>query len=242
MKKFLIKAGLCLVALAVVLFLARNFIARKSVEVGVKKLTGFPLEIGAVDLGVLRGQLEVNNLKLMNPPEFPDTNFVDLPLFKVDYTTTSVLGSTLHVKELVVNVKEVVIIKNEKGVTNVDLIQERLAPSKPAGTDEKPAGETKKTAYRVDLVRVYIGSVVQKDYSKGKLTEKRFTLNREVTLKGLNESASLTALVMKVMMGPVGDVAGELMKDAGQAIKSTGDALRKTTDSVLDIFKKKERQ
>jgi hypothetical protein len=120
----------------------------------------------------------------------------------------------------------------------VDLLQERLLPAKSA--DEKPTTEPKKkTEYRVDLVRVYIGTVVQKDYSKGKLSERRITLNREIVMKDVTESSSLTALVMKAMLGPVGDVSGDLMKGAGQAIKETGDAIRKATGGVLDVFKKK---
>jgi hypothetical protein len=238
MKKILIKAVLVLVALVVVLFLARNFIARKSVEMGVEKLTGFPLDIGAVKLGVFQGQLEVDNLKLMNPPEFQEKNFVDLPLFKVDYDTLSMLKGTPHVKELVVNVKEVVIVKNQKGVTNVNLIQEKLAPSAKSGGEEKPAGEKKKT-YRVDLVRVHIGTVIQKDYSKAKPTERRIELNQDVVLNNVTESSSLSAIVMQAMLGPVGNVAGDLMKNAGEAVKSTGDALRKTTDDIFNVFKKK---
>jgi uncharacterized protein involved in outer membrane biogenesis len=238
LKKLFVRLVLVLLALLVVLFLCRNFVARKSVEVGVKQLTGFPLEIGGVDLAVFRGQFGVENLKLMNPPEFAEKNFVDLPLFRVDYHTISMLTGTPHIKELVVNVKEVVIVKNEKGVTNADLIQAKLTPAKSEGAEPKPQSE-KKTEYRVDLVRVYVGTVVQKDYSKGKLVERRVTMNREIVLKDVTESSSLSALVMKAVLGPVGDVAGDLMKGAGGALKSTGDAMRKTTEGIFDVFKKK---
>ena len=65
---------------------------RKAVEVGAKQVTGFPLTIGAVNIGIFTGSLEVDNLKLMNPPEFKEPMFVDLPLFKVDYVTFSMLS------------------------------------------------------------------------------------------------------------------------------------------------------
>ena len=47
MKKILVRILAVLVVLVVAAFLFRNFIARKAVEVGVKQVTGFPLEISS---------------------------------------------------------------------------------------------------------------------------------------------------------------------------------------------------
>ena len=52
MKKLLWKILAAFVILLVILFFSRNFIARVSVEYGAKKITGFPLKIGSVDVGL----------------------------------------------------------------------------------------------------------------------------------------------------------------------------------------------
>jgi len=250
MKKILIKLLMVVVVLGVVAFLARNFIARKSVEVGVKKLTGFPLEIGKVDVGVFGGTLEVNNLKLTNPPEFHGGTFVDLPLFKVDYTTLSMLTGSPHIKELVVNVEEVVLVTNEKGEINAQAIQNKLIASKPASTgSEKPSEpkkEEKKAKYQVDLVRVHIGTIIKRTYSKdGKPNDIKIVMNTDREFKDISESTSLSALVTQVVFGQLGGVAGELVKGvgdtfkgAGDTVKGASDTLQKTGKGLFDGFKK----
>ena len=223
MKKLLVRILFVIVTLVVIGVLGRNFIARKSVEIGVKGVTGFPLEIGAVQVGLLSGQLDVRNLKLMNPPEFEDQRFVDLPLFHVQYELGSLLKGVPHVKEIVVNVQQVVIVKNAKGQSNANAIQDKLAPT--GDTPEKsaqPAVPAKKLAYQVDLVRVHIGTVVKKDYSKGQPTEQTIPFNRDIVFENISESTSISALVMKVVFGQLGDVAGGLIKNAGELSKSLG--------------------
>jgi len=232
LKKLLIRIALVIVIVLVAVFLMRNVIARKAVEIGTKQMTGFPLEIASVNLGVFGGMMEVRGLKLMNPPDFQDKMFVDLPLFKMDYRTFSMLRGAPHIRELVVNVSEVVVVKNEKGETNANRIQSKLSPAGGPATAEKTR------SYRVDMLRVHIGTVIIKDYSRAKPTEKKITLNQDVVFKDITESASLSALIMRTMLGPVGNVAGDLVKDAGKTMKGAGDSLQKTGKGLLDDLKK----
>ena len=239
MKKLLFKIAIALVVILVALFFCRNIIARKSVEVGVKTMTGFPLEIGSVDLGIFGGTLEVENLKLMNPPEFQEPMFVDMPSFKVDYVSLSMISGTPHIKELDVNVKEVTIVKNEKGESNATVLQNKVSPPETAGETTTPTTEKKKQAYRVDLVKVHIGTVVIKDYSKGTTPKVRtITLDKDVVVKDLTESSSITAIVMRTMLGPVGDVAGDLVKGVGETAKQASEALQETGKGLFDTIKK----
>ena len=239
MKKFLVRLVILLLALLVVLYLVRNFVVRKSVEVGVQRVTGFPLEIGGVDVGLFSGTLEVNNLKLMNPPEFHEKMFVDLPQFKVDYLTMSMLRRTPHIKEMVVNVNEVVIVKNEKGISNANQLQAKVSPpgSHPATSGTAPATE-KKAAYRVDLLRVHIGTVITKDYSRATPTERKLTLNQDVTFKDINESTSISALVANKVFNQLVPVVGDVAKGASQALKGASDSLQKSGSDLFDNLKK----
>jgi hypothetical protein len=238
--KLLKRIVLVLVVLVVAAFFARNFIARKAVEIGAKQMTGFPLEIGSVNLGLFNGTLEVHDLKLLNPPEFHGGVFVDLPVFKVDYVTLSMLSGAPHIKELTVNVEQVVLVKNEKGETNADVLQAKVSPpakAQPKGEqpakEAPPAKETKKAKYQVDLVQLHVGSVVRKVYaSGGQPSEKKIPLNQDIKITNLNESTSITAIIMQATLGPVGAVAGDLVKGVGDAVKGVGDAAKGVTDSV----------
>jgi uncharacterized protein involved in outer membrane biogenesis len=237
MKKILLWTGIGVIGLIVVLFLARNFIVKKAVEVGTYKMTGFPLQIGGLNIGLFSGQVQVSDLKLTNPPEFKDPRFVDLPLFKVDYSTFSMLRGAPHIKELLVNVNEVVIVKNNKGQTNATMIQEKLSPpttGAQAGGEKKPA-TAKKTPYRVDLIRVHVGTVIIRDFSKSTPTERKMTLNRDVVFKDVTESTSISTLVMRTILGPIGDVAGDLVKGT---LKDTGQNFEKATKGFFDSLQK----
>lgn len=236
------------VVLAVAGVLARNFIARKAVETGVKQMTGFPLEIGAVDIGLLKSQLEVQNLKLMNPPEFHEKMFVDLPRFFVDYRLGSMLAMSPHINELVINLNEVVVIKNEKGETNAMKLKSVAAGS--GGTQTAPKDE-KKMPYRVDLVKIHVGTVRYLDYSRGKPSERKMTLNLDATYKDITETTDITKLVLVTVLSKAGipdlsGLAGDLGKGlgnvtdaAGKAVQGVGENVGKATKGLTGIFKKK---
>jgi hypothetical protein len=114
MKKLLWKILAVLVGLLVVLFLARNFIARLSVEYGAKKITGFPLTIGSIDLGLFSSKVDVHDLKLMNPSEFSERTFVDMPQLYIDYRLGSMMSGAPHVNEMRINIKQLIVVKNDK--------------------------------------------------------------------------------------------------------------------------------
>lgn len=224
MKKLLIRIGLVVLAALVLLYLGRNFITRKTVELGVRKATGFPLTIGAVDFSIFGGALSITNLRLENPPEFPERQFVDLPALRVDYRTMSVLRRAPHIRELVVNVNELVLVKNAQGESNATLLQSKLGSSESTNQTRTP--------YRVDVLKLHIGTVTIKDYSKTTAPSVRtIRLNQDITVRDLTESTSITAVVLRQLFAPIGNVAGELV----QGVSSTA---QKAGKGVVDTLKK----
>jgi hypothetical protein len=233
----------------VVLYFARNIIARKAVEVAAKELTGFPLEIGSVDIGLFGGTLEVRNMKLSNPPEFHGGTFIILPLVKVDYVTMSFLSKAPHIKELTVNVAEVDLVTNEKGETNYSVLQKRT--SSIGGSGGTPSGgtpgggtpkEEKKMQYRVDVIKVHVGSVIKRTLgSDGKEKSKTSLLFKPLNARyeNITECTSIMKLVMDTLFGQVGTVAGDIIKGAGEAVKGAADSVQKATKGLFDAFKKK---
>jgi uncharacterized protein involved in outer membrane biogenesis len=235
MIKLLRRLLILVLALAVVLILSIDFIARKSVEMGVKRATGFPLTIGKANVGLFRGRLVVQDFKLMNTAEFHEGTFVDLPLLDVDYQTFSMLTGSPHVKNLTVKINEIVMVKNEKGQANYQQVQQRSASSKDAGQKPKPE---KKMAYRVDLLRLQIGTVVSKDYSSGKLVERRYNLNADVTYPNLTESTSISTLITQITLSQLNHVLGGTIKGLDPAVKGLTDTIQKSTKGLFDSFKK----
>jgi hypothetical protein len=221
------------VVLLVVLVLARNFVARVGAEIVARQVTGFPLAIESVDIGW--GKLAVANLKMSNPADFEERSFVDLPEFRMDYDTVSMLKVSPHVRELSIKLNEVVLVTNEGGESNVG----RLTASKSSKPGTTPPPK-KKTPYRVDLVRIQVSTVRFVDCAKGKATERKMVLNLNQTYKNIDENTDITALVFGTVLGNVNipelrGVTDSLTKVTG----GVGDTLQKTSDGLLGIIKKK---
>jgi hypothetical protein len=176
----------------------------------------------------------------------------------------SFLSKAPHIKELVVDVAEVHLVKNEKGETNANVLKDRASSMGGSGGTSKPADtsggtpgggtpgggapkEEKKTPYRVDLVKVHVGTVVKRTFSSdGKESKNTINLNTNAKFENITESTSISKLIMDTVFGQVGAVAGEMIKGAGEAIKGATeavkgatDSLQKTTKGLFDAFKKK---
>ncbi len=229
MKKLLWKIPAVLVVLLALLFFSRNFIARKSVEIGAKKITGFPLEIGSVDVGLFSSKVEVRNLKLMNPPEFQEKMFVDMPELYVDYRLGSMLSGAPHINDMLINIKQLVLVKTHKGDSNAMKLK---------GVVSSGGGSSK---YCVDKLRIHIGTVTVKDYSRPKPTEHNTPLNVDATYSNITDSTDITRLVLLTVMSQVklpdiGIKTEDLKKGLGNVTNVAGETLKGVTEETKGLF------
>ncbi|HXI83281.1 MAG TPA: hypothetical protein VNL17_04225 [Verrucomicrobiae bacterium] len=232
MKKLLWIVPAVLVILLVVLFLSRNVIARVSVEYGAKKVTGFPLEIGSVDVGLFSGKVDVRDLKLMNPPEFQEKMFVDMPQLYVDYRLGSMLSGAPHINDMLINIKQLVIVKTDKGDSNAMKLK---------GVVSSGGGSKSSTKYQVDQLRIQVGTVTIKDYSRAKPTERTLTLNLQRTYKNISDSTDITRLVLLTIAGNVplpeiGIKPEDLKKGLGNVTDAAGETLKGVTEQTKGLF------
>jgi hypothetical protein len=234
LKKLILPIFLVFVALLVILLLERNFVARKVVEIGVTKVTGFPLEIDSVKLGLFSSKVDVHNLKLMNPREFQEKMFVDMPLLYVDYRLGSMLKGAPHINDMLINIKHLVIVKNNKGETNAKKLKGIVSPG---------GGSSKK--YRVDKLRVHVGIVTIKDFSRPNPSARDITLNIDATYYNITDATDITRLVLLTIMNQirlpdlkVDDLKNNLSNAAVNAVKGAAGTVGRTGKSVFDAFKK----
>jgi hypothetical protein len=232
MKKLLWMVPTGLIVLLVVLFLSLNFIARVSVEIGAKKITGFPLKIGSVDVRLFSSKLDVRDLTLMNPPEYQEKMFVDMPELYIDYRFRSMLSGVPHINDMLINIKQLVIVKTDKGDSNAMKLKGVVLSGKSS------------SKYTIDKLRIHIGTVTLKDYSHPKPTEHNTPLDIDVTYPNITDSTDITRLVLLTVMSQVklpdiGIKPDDLKKglsnvtnQAGMVLKNTGDALGGMFDGI----------
>jgi hypothetical protein len=226
MKKVVGWIVIALVALGIVLFLTRNVIARMSVEYGAKKMTGFPLTLGSVDLELFSSKVDVHELKLLNPPEFQEQMFVDMPELYVDYRLPSMFSGVPHVNDMLINIKQLVIVKN-KTDSNVQKLKGILSPP----------GSTSSTRYAVDKLRIHVGTVTIKDYSRPKPSARDIKLNLDRTYHNITDSTDISKLVLYTVLGNVhlpdiGIDANDLKKNLGDFTTQAGQAFQGASDAI----------
>jgi len=259
MKKFLT----ILIVLAVVIFvvaLAKDFIIKVSVEKGVDIVTGLKLNIGSLKVGVLKPVVDIKNLKLLNPSNFPDRTMVDMPEIYVNYDLRSIMGGTIHLPEVRMALKEFVVVKNANGELNLDALKNIQAQK----SGKSPTG--KAPQIKIDLLKLSIGKVIYKDYSRGAPPDvKEFDINLNESYTNVDNPYSLASLIvvkalmntsiaalthfdLKGLQGTVGGVLSSAQKmtstavataqeTAKQAVKTATETATKAEETVKGILK-----
>lgn len=217
----------------------RNWLARQVVQTAVTHATGFPLHIDSVQFDPFRSQVHARGIRLQNPPDFPEPLFVDMPQLYVDYTLPSLLSGGNHVRELHIHIDHLNLVKTTNGQSNVQQLRG-------VSSSESPA----RTRYRLDTLRIQVGKVTIKDYSRARPTERTITLNLDRTYRNITDQTSVTRLVLMSMLGPIplpefGVNTADLKRGlesvtdaAGQALGTAADALGEAGRGVVDTLKK----
>lgn len=197
MKK-LITLFLVVVVALLGLTLAKNGIAQGAVQGVFKQVTGLDLKIASLNLGILAGKLDARGIRLNNPPGFADPVMVDMPTLLVDLEPASLFKGNVHLEAVELDLKELLVIKNRDGKLNLDY----LKPAGSKGTADKPAKPAKAPEMRIDSLRLKIGKVVYKDYSKGgNPSVQEFPLNLNESYSNItNVNAILPLIITKALM------------------------------------------
>ena len=102
----------------------------------------------------------------------------------------------------------------------------------------------------MDSLRIRVGTVTIKDFSRPKPTERNVTLNIDATYKNISDSTDITRLVLLTVMSQVhlpdiGINTEDLKKNLGDVTNQAGQALQGAASAVgglLDGIKKSVEQ
>lgn len=171
-----IKLIITIVVAVLALGLLKNVIAKIAVQIGAKAVLGVESNIKKFSIGILNQEIDIREFTLSNPQGFEDKILIDLPQATVKYDLLGLLTGKLHCELVVLNLKEVVVIKNKEGLMNTDELKfAKDQKVQAAGTKEEKKVEKKEKSkempMQLDKVVLTIGKVIYKDYSKGREPE-----------------------------------------------------------------------
>ena len=158
--KFLIIVLVILIVGSIV----KNGIFQSILGSALSKAAHVPVRIGSTQVRFLSSGITLKGIKVYNPRSFPERLMVDAPLVSIDFDPPALFKNQLHFKDVKLNVKEVIVIKNRDGSLNVNAMKptqdDRAKSKKREPKDQMPA-------LKIDRLSPTVGRVVYKDYSAG---------------------------------------------------------------------------
>jgi len=196
--KWLFRLFLLALVLVVILLLSLNSILRAITVHQIRAQTGMDAEIGKFSVGLVEPTVEIQNLRLYNPPNFGGTPFLNIPEIHVEYDRAALARHEIHLTLMRFNLGELDIVKNEAGQTNLFALGVPLTAKKSGGS---AAGFKRETGYdfkSIDVLNVSIGTVRFIDLKNQRNNrEQTIGLDNLVlkNVKSQNDLAGLAALV-----------------------------------------------
>ena len=127
------------------------------------KAAHVPVHIGSTHVQLSSTTIDLKNVQIHNPRSFPEKLMLDAPEIYISFDLPSLFKGLAHFREVKLNLKEIVVIKNASGELNINA----LKPSKnqKKAKSSKAQGEAPKLM--IDKLSLTIGRVIYKDYSQG---------------------------------------------------------------------------
>ena len=187
------------VAVLFVLGILKDQIIRVAVTIGATQVVGAPVHIDGMSVGIFRQSVRVKGFKMYNPAGFPRGLMIDIPAISVGYDLPALLKGDLHLPLLVLDLKEMIVVKNKEGKLNVDAL--KVAQKGKDQQEQKPA---KAMPLRIDVATLNLGKVIVKDYTKGERPQvQSYDIGvHNKTFRDIKSAEQFAALVMVQAMGP----------------------------------------
>ena len=127
---------------------------------------------------------------------------LDITEVGVDYDLPALLGGKLHFPLVLLDLNEMVVVKNPDGALNVDAL--KVAERKETTPAAKPEKVSKPPSLKIDVLRLNVSKVIYKDYTQGKEPLVQvFDVNlKDKTYKDIQSAQQLAALIMVEAMKP----------------------------------------
>lgn len=202
-QKTLIIIGVVLLGLGIL----RNSIFKGIVTAGSSHVLGAKVHIDSFVVGIFKSEIKIKGFKVYNPEGFPKGLLIDVNEIYVQYDRGALFKGKIHLPLIVLDLEEMVVVKNKNGELNVDSLKIVKDMEKSKGEKATKKKKTfKQMPLQIDQARLDLGNVIVKDYTKG---DNPIVLAYEIgvkdeTYKNINSAQEFATLVMLEAMGPAG--------------------------------------
>lgn len=164
-----------------VAFVAKDELLEAVTEAVLSRVVGAKLTMHKFYLSMALGRLDIEGLKIQNPPGFSDDTLLDLPKIAVKFDRIALATGRLNISRADIYLKELLFEKNKQGKMNVDALKIMSGPA---------------PAMHVDLLNLKIVLVVEKDCRGKKPVVKGHYLNLDKSYRNINGFNDLITLLV----------------------------------------------
>lgn len=216
------RVALIILAVLVALSFVKDFAAKLTVENVVKIATGLNLKVRSLGVGVIRPVIDIKGLKILNPRGYKDALMLDMPVTYVNYDLGAIIGGDMHLREIRIEMKEFIVVKNEKGEINLNSLKPVQAQKSGGGGIAADKGGSPRI--RVDRLRLKLGRVLYKDYSGGGGPSVReFNINIDEEYENIRDGYSLVSLIVarSLMNTNIANLSGFDLRSLQSSVSDT---------------------
>ncbi len=190
-------------AVLFVLAILKDQVIKTTVAAAASSVLGTKVSIDGFSLGIVKQSVRIKGFKIYNPSGFPSGLLLNMEEVSVNYDLPALLGGKLHIPMAVIDLQEMVVVKNKEGKLNVDALKvtEKAAEKPSPAQPEKPA---KQMPMQIDVITLNIGRVIFKDYSKGEppVIQAYDVQIKDKTYKNISSAQQFAVLVLVEAMKP----------------------------------------
>jgi len=193
-----------LIILLVILAAVKNRIIKSTIEVTSRQVLGVETEVDQFSLSIRKQSFSIKGFRLYQPESFPEGIFIDISEISASCNASLLLNKRVHIPKLVLNINEVVLIKDQTGNLNVDAL--KITSEKKS----KPQDENAKITFRIDEMILTIGKVIYKKYGHDdKPVIKAFDIGiKDKKYENITSPQQLAGKIIRTVMAPMAAKAG----------------------------------
>jgi len=194
----IVKKIILVVVVILALSLGKDALVKAAIQGAAGAVTGMPVKMSGFHMGLIKTVVDISNLRIYNPREFHDPLLLQMPKVYVDYDLPAVFKGVVHVKSAKMHLKELTVVRNEKGKLNIDSLtalqkQKEKTPAKPA-----PKEKGKAPKIQIDRLELKVERVVYKEYSTAQAAPRvtNFDIGLDETYEHVNDPNVLASLIV----------------------------------------------
>ncbi|MDD5195095.1 MAG: AsmA family protein [Candidatus Omnitrophica bacterium] len=200
MKKLLVILIIILVAFFAIGFF-KDAIIKSFVTASLEKTLGAPVKIEGFSLGIVSQSVRISGFKIYNPENFEKGVLADLPVINAQCNISELLNKKIHLINLEIELKELLIEKNKEGKLNVDSLKVAQKEAK----ESKESKASAEMALRIDTLKLGIGKIIYKDFkASGTPSIRVHDINLHKSYKDITSIHQLAMLIITEPMKAAG--------------------------------------